>query len=66
MAMGGTCRYATGAFRNIYVGGRRQYSHVWWEAFEPRSAQWILLDPVAAERTNKMLRELVAVEYWVI
>ncbi len=66
MSVGGTARFATGAFRDIFFEGRRQFSHVWCEAYEPRSKRWIILDPVAAERTKAMQRELRAVKYWVV
>lgn len=64
MSMGGTARLVTVAFRDQFFEGRRQYSHVFCEALEPRTNQWIVLDPVAAERTRKMLRDVRASKYW--
>lgn len=64
MEMGGQARFATVAFRDMFYEGRRQYSHVYVEAFEPRSSQWITLDPVAAERTKQMLSQVRARHYW--
>lgn len=66
MAMGATCRFATAAFADIFIDGRRQYSHVWVDVYEPRSRQWIIIDPVAAERTRKMAREIKHIKYWEI
>lgn len=66
MSMGAVCRYVTAAFADQFVDGRRQYSHVWTQVQEPRSKQWINVDPVAADRITKMLREVRAVKYWEI
>lgn len=65
-SMGGIARFVTVAFRDIFYEGRRQYSHVFCEAYEPRSRQWIVLDPVAAERTKQMLRDVRAAKIWMI
>lgn len=65
-AMGAQCRFVTAAFSDIFIEGRRQYSHVWYDVFEPRSQSWIIIDPVAAERTAKMAREIRAIKYWEI
>lgn len=62
--LGGIARFVTVAFRDMFYDGRRQYSHVFCEAFEPKSRQWIVLDPVAAERTKKMLRDVRAAKVW--
>src|SRR4029077_652061 len=66
MAMGGTARFVTVAFRDMFYEGRRQYSHVFCEAFEPRSRQWIVIDAVAAERTKQMIRDVKASKFWSI
>lgn len=63
-AVGGQVRFVTVAFSNMVYGGRRQYSHVYLEALEPRSGQWIALDPVAAERTAEMISRVKAREAW--
>jgi len=65
-AVGGTARIVTCAFRDMFYDGRRQYSHVFVEAFEPKTREWIVLDPVAAERTKKMLRDIKAAKIWEI
>lgn len=65
-AMGGTARLVTVAFQDMFYEGRRQYSHVFCEALEPRSRQWIVLDPVAAERTKQMLKDVRASKIWPI
>lgn len=57
-AMGGTAEFVTVAFADQFYDGRRQYSHVYCRAYEPRSRQWIVLDPVAAEKTDEMLRRV--------
>lgn len=63
-SMGGTAQFVTVAFSDMFYDGRRQYSHVYCRAFEPRSRQWIVLDPVAAERTSEMLRRVKASHIW--
>lgn len=65
-AVGGVARIVTVAFRDMFYDGRRQYSHVFVEALEPKTRQWIVLDPVAAERTRKMLRDVRAAKIWEI
>lgn len=59
-AVGGMCRFVTVAFNHQFYGGKRQYSHVYLEALEPRSGVWIALDPVAAEKTSQMLARVKA------
>lgn len=66
LAVGGSCRAATVAFRNMFHRGRRQYSHVFAQAREPLTNRWIILDPVAADRTEAMKRRVVAVKFWPI
>lgn len=63
---GGRCRVATLAFQNLFYRGERQYSHVLAQAFEPKSGTWLCLDPVAGPRTQKMLKQAVAVKFWPI
>jgi hypothetical protein len=57
-SMGGRAELVTVAFADMYYDGRRQYSHVYCRAYEPRSNQWIVLDPVAAEKTGEMLKRV--------
>ncbi len=66
IAMGGYARFVTAAFANQFYEGRRQYSHVFTQAQDPRTKQWITLDPVAAEKTKAMLARVVAAETWPI
>lgn len=66
LSMGGSARYVTVAFRNLFFRGQRQYSHIFMQAQDPRTGTWIVLDPVAAENTPKMLRTIVAAKTWPI
>lgn len=59
-AVGGQARFVTCAFANLFYAGRRQFSHVFVEAIEPRTGVWIALDPVAAEKTPQMLSRIKA------
>ena len=61
---GAECRAVTVAFRNMFFKGRRQYSHVFAQIKEPRTRQWITLDPVAGDKTNEMMSRVVAVKFW--
>lgn len=60
LAVGGTARFVTVAFKNAFFNGQRQYSHVFVQALEPRTGQWIILDPVAAEKTREMVSRVKA------
>jgi hypothetical protein len=60
LAVGGQCRVVTVAFRNMFYKRRRQYSHVFAQAYDPRTSEWITLDPVAANKSRKMLNRSVA------
>lgn len=62
--MGGKIELVTVAFDNQFFDGRRQYSHVFLRALEPRTGTWVVLDPVAAEKTPDMLRRIVAHDTW--
>lgn len=64
LAVGGTVRFVTVAFRNAFFNGARQYSHVFAQALEPRSGLWIVLDPVAAEKTRQMMKRITAAAIW--
>lgn len=66
MSMGATCQIITAAFADQFYEGIRQYSHVYTRVYEPRSKQWIVVDPVAADQTKKMLRTIRAVKIWEI
>lgn len=64
LAVGGSVRFVTVAFRNAFYNGQRQYSHVFAQALEPRSGLWIVLDPVAAEKTGEMMTKVRAAAVW--
>jgi hypothetical protein len=66
LAVGGRCRVVTVAFRNMFYQGRRQYSHVFAQALDPRTNEWITLDPVAANKSRKMLNRSVAAKVFPI
>lgn len=61
---GAECRVATVAFKDMFYQGRRQYSHVFAQAREPRTGKWITLDPVAGNKTEEMMRRVVAAKFW--
>ena len=64
LSVGGSTRFVTVAFRNAFFNGQRQYSHVFAQALEPRTGLWIVLDPVAAEKTGEMMRRITAAAIW--
>lgn len=64
LSVGGQCRVVTVAFRNMFHQGKRQYSHVFAQAREPKSGKWITLDPVAADQTRQMQKRVVAAKFW--
>ena len=64
LALGREVRIITVAFSDMFFNGVRQYQHVYGQAREPRSLQWIVLDPVAAEATGEMLRRVKALKIW--
>jgi hypothetical protein len=64
LAVGGNVRFVTVAFKNAFFNGQRQYSHVFAQALEPRTGLWIVLDPVAAEKTSEMMTRIKAAAVW--
>jgi transglutaminase-like putative cysteine protease len=64
LSLGREVRIVTVAFRHAFYNGKRQYQHVYMQVREPRTMQWIVLDPVAAESTGEMLRRVKAVQIW--
>jgi hypothetical protein len=64
LAVGGSVRFVTVAFRDAFFNGKRQYSHVFTQALEPRTGLWIVLDPVAADKTNEMMTRVKAAAVW--
>lgn len=65
-AVGGRAEFCTVAFARMYFDGVQQYSHVFTRALEPRTRAMIVLDPVAAEKTQQMLGRVVAFANWPI
>lgn len=66
MILGREVRILTVAFKNAFYNGKRQYQHVYVQVREPRTLQWIVLDPVAAESTGEMLGRIKAVKIWAV
>jgi hypothetical protein len=66
LSLGREVRIVTVAFRDAFYAGKRQYQHVYIQVREPRTMQWIVLDPVAAEDTAQMLRRVKAVKFWAV
>jgi len=64
LSVGGQVGLVTVAFRDAFYDGRRQYSHVFARAKEPRTNTWIVLDPVAADKTKDMLSRVRAAAIW--
>lgn len=64
-AVGGRPEFVTVAFAPPGPGGP-QYSHVFTRVQDPRTQRWVILDPVAAERTGTMLRDVTATKVWSI
>lgn len=66
LAVGGKVEFVTCAFQKLWMDGRIQHSHVFSRALEPRTRSWIVLDPVAAEKTPQMLHRIVDATTWPI
>ena len=66
LSMGREVRILTVAFKDAFFNNQRQYQHVYIQVREPRSGQWIVLDPVSAESAGEMLRRVKAVKIWPI
>ncbi len=64
LSLGGSVQLVTVAFHDMFYEGRRQYSHVFARALEPRSKTWVILDPVAAPREREMLSQVKAAAFW--
>jgi hypothetical protein len=63
-AVGGRAEFCTVAFARLMYGDEPQYSHVFTRALEPRNRRYIVLDPVAAEKTPEMLRRVAQGATW--
>jgi hypothetical protein len=66
LAVGGRAEFCTVAFQKMFHDGVQQYSHVFVRALEPRTHVQIILDPVAAEKTQQMLARVKAAAVWPI
>lgn len=66
LSLGREVRIVTVAFKNMYYNGKQQYQHVYLQVREPRTMQWVIVDPVAAESTGQMLKRVTAVKIWPI
>lgn len=66
LSLGREVRVVTAAFRHAFYRGERQFSHVYLQVKEPRTHQWITLDPVAADDTSTMLKRVRAVKLWAV
>lgn len=66
LAIGCSVRFTTVAFKNIFVGEQRQYSHVFCQAKDQKSGMWITLDPVAGKDTREMMSRVVAAKTWMV
>lgn len=66
LSIGREVRIVTVAFRDAFFAGKRQFQHVYLQVREPRTMQWIVLDPVAAEETPRMLSRIKAAKIWPI
>lgn len=64
LIMGREVQIVTVAFKHFYHRGKRQYQHVLIRVREPRTGNWIILDPVAAEDSAQMKSRIVAVKIW--
>lgn len=66
LCVGGGASLVTVAFAKMMYQGEIQYSHVFPTAQEPRTRTPIVLDPVAAEKTQQMLDRVKAARVWPI
>lgn len=64
LVLGREVRVVTVAFRDAFYDNKRQYSHVYLQVREPRTMQWIVVDPVAADATKEMLGRVKAIKIW--
>lgn len=64
LSLGREVRVVTIAFKKVKYQGQIQFSHVYLQVKEPRTSQWIVLDPVAAEETSDMLKKGQVIKIW--
>ena len=63
-SLGAQVRLVAGAMRGAPIvprTGKPMLSHVWVEAFDPKSDCWVVLDPVPGRKVNEMLGRLAHV-----
>jgi hypothetical protein len=63
LSSGCQTQIVTVAFKNMFYQGQRQFSHVFAQGREPRTGQWITLDPVPVN-ISQMDRRIVAAKFW--
>lgn len=64
LATGCSCAAVTVAFKNMVHAGQQQYSHVFAQAYEPRTGTLLVLDPVANVNIPQMLSRVVVAKVW--
>lgn len=65
LSVGCPVQICTVAFKHMFYGKERQYSHVFCQAKDP-SGVWLVLDPVAGKKTKEMLGRVVAAKTWTV
>ena len=66
LSLGREVRIVTVAFKLIQYRGQRQFQHVYIQVREPKTMNWIVLDPVAAEKSGDMLKRVKAAKIWAV
>lgn len=66
LSLGREVRIVTVAFKLVQYKGQRQYQHVYIQVREPKTLNWIVLDPVAAEKSGDMLKRVKAAKIWAV
>jgi hypothetical protein len=66
LSVGGKADLVTVAFKHMFYNGERQYSHVFARAQEPRTMEYVVLDPVSAEHTGEMISRIRAAKIWAV
>jgi len=63
-SIGAAVRAITVAFNSMVYRGERQYSHVFPAVQEPTTGAWLVLDPVAGDKTAQMLGRVTHAKIW--
>ena len=66
LSLGREVRIVTVAFKLVQYKGQRQFQHVYIQVREPKTLNWIVLDPVAAEKSGDMLKRVKAAKIWAV